>query len=62
MSKVLLALSEIALLPLFIGDHTPGQAQVLFTLRRPVGISGKGMRRAVIEQYLGGGQFNVNPD
>lgn len=50
-----LALSEITLLPLFTGDHTPGQTQVLFTLRRPVGISEKGMRGPVIEQYLGGG-------
>lgn len=50
-----LALSEITLLPLFTRDHTPGQAQVLFTLRKPVGISEKGMRGPVIEQYLGRG-------
>lgn len=56
-----LALSEITLLPLFAGDHTPGQAQVLFTLRRPVGISEKGMRRPVIEQYLGGGSSMSAP-
>lgn len=61
MSRVLPALSEITLLALFTGDHTPGQAQVLSTLRRPVGISGKGARRAVIEQCLGGGNSTSTP-